>query len=372
MPALTPEQQAESNFPRILAISSVFNVAAITSIVVRLYTRIVIVKSASRDDLVMVLAGLGALGGLICFALQGEHGLGRHFQAIAPDDFSELLKLNFVQSVVSHIVALGLLKISLSLSLLRLSRSRWYTWSLWALIVFVTCYTVMACFTLFFHCDRIEGNWSPSPEIKCYSIELFIEFGVTNTAFNIATDIASATLPIPIIWGLKMKRRTRIYLVGILSLGYLAVAAGVVKAVHQLNFSGFGVEMDLQFEQQVQVWGFLQLNLAIIAACVPTLKPLLGHTLQNSSTGKNCCEDYGIYSRNTSSRRAQYTATDDDQYQPDSEGFTGLEAENQSQTVISSLPRWTEAANNSTLEGLPGQGTHVYGIVRTTEISVER
>lgn len=40
-------------------------------------------------------------------------------------------------------------------------------------------------------------------------------------AFNIFTDVCFATLPIPIIWVLQMKLRTRVYLIVVLSLGYL-------------------------------------------------------------------------------------------------------------------------------------------------------
>lgn len=35
------------------------------------------------------------------------------------------------------------------------------------------------------------------------------------------TDVALATLPVPIIWGLKMTRRTHIYLTEVVSLGYV-------------------------------------------------------------------------------------------------------------------------------------------------------
>lgn len=38
---------------------------------------------------------------------------------------------------------------------------------------------------------------------------------------NIFTDVAFATVPVPVIWGLQMKKRTRIYLIAIFSLGYV-------------------------------------------------------------------------------------------------------------------------------------------------------
>lgn len=76
------------------------------------------------------------------------------------------------------------------------------------------------------------------------------------TAFNIFTDILFATIPIPIVWNLRMKRRVRMYLIGVFSLGYLlalpsnlhsekgpsnrinsTVGLGIIKAVAQLAYS---------------------------------------------------------------------------------------------------------------------------------------
>lgn len=33
-----------------------------------------------------------------------------------------------------------------------------------------------------------------------------------------------------------MKRKTRLYLIGVLSLGYVAVAMGIPKAIEQINY----------------------------------------------------------------------------------------------------------------------------------------
>lgn len=71
-------------------------------------------------------------------------------------------------------------------------------------------------------------------------------------AANILTDIAFASLPVPIIWQLQMKKRVRIYLVGILSLGYFAVLLGIVKTVCQNVFRG---DPDQSFYNWIQFWG---------------------------------------------------------------------------------------------------------------------
>jgi hypothetical protein len=75
--------------------------------------------------------------------------------------------------------------------------------------------------TFLLYCNPMEGFWNKTAGAKCYPLSLFVTFALINTSFNIFTDVLFATFPVPIIWTLKMKRKLRIYLIGILSLGYL-------------------------------------------------------------------------------------------------------------------------------------------------------
>jgi hypothetical protein len=127
----------------------------------------------------------------------------------------------FWQSILSATWALGFLKISIGFNLLRLSTSKWFRWALWATIIIVCCYTFMGMMTFLLYCQPMEGYWDASLNPKCYGIKLFVTFALINTSFNIFTDVLFATFPIPIIWQLKMKRKLKMYLIAILSLGYL-------------------------------------------------------------------------------------------------------------------------------------------------------
>lgn len=60
-----------------------------------------------------------------------------------------------------------------------------------------------------------------SIDIPLSSICLGPQLTILCPGFNIASDVVFATLPIPIIWSLQMKKLTRIYLVGVFSLGYV-------------------------------------------------------------------------------------------------------------------------------------------------------
>ncbi|KAL2163203.1 hypothetical protein VTH06DRAFT_5259 [Thermothelomyces fergusii] len=279
-PEIDPARAAESNTAMILSVMTVFHVIALTFVGLRVYARAVVIKTFGTDDVFIVLSALCAIGGWSVFIYQAGHGLGKHTDTISKEDMVLFSHAGFWQSIISANWALGFLKISIGFNLLRLSPNAWYRRCLWATIIFVCCYTFMGMMTFLLHCKPMKGSWDKSIDAKCYSLTLFVAFALMNTSFNIFTDVLFATFPVPIIWNLKMKRKLKIYLVGILSLGYFAVAMGIVKSIYQIAFSR---EADKTFRQSIQFWGFLQLQLGIIAACATSLKPLFSRILKLSN-----------------------------------------------------------------------------------------
>ncbi|KNG46436.1 hypothetical protein DDE82_007944 [Stemphylium lycopersici] len=67
-----------------------------------------------------------------------------------------------------------------------------------------------------------------------------------------------------------MPLRTRLSLVGILSLGIFAAVAGIIR---QLSSSQFVVPEPYIYDAY-SVWNFVELDMGIIAASLPALKPL--------------------------------------------------------------------------------------------------
>jgi hypothetical protein len=156
------------------------------------------------------------------FIVQGFHGLGRHIDLVKPADFIIFQEAGWAQAISTHQVGLGLLKISIALNLMRLSTWRWYIWCLWISIGFVTAYTLAMVMVLLLYCKPLYAYWDTTVvNAQCMNLDDFLNAGLANTIFNIMTDIAFAIFPIPIIWNLQMKLRIRLYVIGILSLGYL-------------------------------------------------------------------------------------------------------------------------------------------------------
>jgi hypothetical protein len=185
------------------------------------------------------------------------------------------------------------------------------------------------------------------------------------------SDIVCATLPIPIIWSLNMKLRTRVYLCIILSLGYATVAMGVVKALFQFAFAS---QADASFHFSIQFYGFLQVNLGIIVACAPTLRPLLGRALKLSSSDRYYANSYGQNrSNNTGARSRKSRVIDNMTFELEEGARFDNEGSRATQTIVHAGRAVTiyDKEERSGSEELILQSTdHKNGILRTTEIEV--
>ncbi|KAH8891502.1 hypothetical protein GQ53DRAFT_648621 [Thozetella sp. PMI_491] len=237
-----PARAADSNFGNMMAVNGTFCGLAILTVTLRVYVRFGLIKSFGWDDAVMVLALMFLVGGgLVPQIVAGMHGaLGRHADTVTTEEMKVYGMMSFVQGVLMTVTSHCLVKVSIALSLLRLNRSKWYQWTLWGFIGFIGCYWVIGWVSLIAYCNPIKAHWDTVAfkTAKCYPRDTLNAFASLNTGLNIFTDICFATLPIPMLWSLQMKRRIKYYLIAIFNLGYCAVILGIVKLVCQLVTRG--------------------------------------------------------------------------------------------------------------------------------------
>ncbi|KAI9149952.1 hypothetical protein HJFPF1_09699 [Paramyrothecium foliicola] len=311
-----PEYVNASNAGRIVGVIGVFHFIALIFVILRVYVRLAIVRTFGVDDGLIIVTVALALGSWICLVLQIPYGLGRHGLVVPVDDRIRFEHITFWKTVISDGVAMGLLRISMALSLLSLNRDlKWYRWSLYAVIAFVIAYSIQAIAWLFVYCTPYSGwwefQWMNPFDPRCHSFTTFVnlvywnicqfplripfgarkQFHVVNmfTACNIFTDVCLGALPVPIIWNLKMSLRLRLYVIGILNLGYFAVLMGILKAVYMLTTGG---DPDAIFNYWVHFWQNLQLNIGIIVACASFLRRLVGRFLKINSSAERYASDY--------------------------------------------------------------------------------
>ncbi|KAG9256689.1 uncharacterized protein F5Z01DRAFT_648895 [Emericellopsis atlantica] len=327
------------------------------------------IKSFGYDDAMMILAWAFLFcGGIVAQIYAGNNGaLGRHKDAVMATDPSLMEvygKMSFVQGICVTVTANCLLKLSIGMSLLRLNSNKWYKRIVWSLVLFVICYFIEGIVTVMAYCDSLEAHWDPKVKetAKCYSEDLRNTLGTINTAFNVFTDVIFASVPVPMLWTLQTKLNVRLYLIGIFSLGYLTVAVGLVKMFYQLTGRN---DPDKTFNNRVQFYGLLQLNVGLLTACAPMIKPLVAKTLGiHSSSAVSTAPVYASSRNRQRPNPAGYVREDGDH------GFE-LAKYDDGQYHTTTVRGGGGSDSNSETHILP-EGLGSKGVMKTTQVIINR
>ncbi|KAF9694315.1 hypothetical protein EKO04_007413 [Ascochyta lentis] len=279
MPPRSPEYLAENLAPHLLAVTgSLFGLAMIT-VLMRFYVRIFMMKIFGWDDVMMTISACLSTACMGIFVKLIDIGLGLHAEAFPLENVFPFFKFMYFYSILI-IFAYSFIKLSIGFFLLRLAdRTKWRPFLI-SMLVFIGCFTIGSTFAIIFQCTPVAAGWDytlrpPTGNGKCYDATIFKNVGVFNSSVNIATDLLFALIPIPMVWKLQVNVQTRIGLAVILSLGLFASAVAIYKTPMQANFfkeqdwSGHG--------SWYYIWQQVEMNVGIIAANLPTLKPIFAN-----------------------------------------------------------------------------------------------
>ncbi|GFF41004.1 hypothetical protein IFM58399_06117 [Aspergillus lentulus] len=290
----------ENRGPVILAATSIVTISALLTVLARMYVRVFMIRNVGADDYTMALTMVLSLAGWAIIIPEVVYGAGRH-TAYVMDTAVKANQLNFATQGI-YMWAIGLVKVSIGLFLLRFTPRRGYRVFIWAIIVFMSLYTTICFFTLIFQCQNIRSIWDPSVTSKCFNPTQLLQLSYTNTALNILTDLIFAILPAFMLRHLQVNRRVKASLVCILGLGIFACAAAFVKLSILPNYGRTG---DFLWDYtDLTIWVVVECNTGIIAGSLPTLKPLFKQVLGSyGSQGSHSHSHYHSHSRSRSRTR---------------------------------------------------------------------
>ncbi|KAK4494850.1 hypothetical protein PRZ48_014206 [Zasmidium cellare] len=200
---------------------------------------------------------------------QVKYGMGRHASTLTADDKIRSL-IWFWISIWVYYLALGFAKLSILLQYMRIFENiPKFKVACWTVIAVVAIFTLWTFFTAMFLCQPIHHFWNPDGPGKCLN-KLVLWF--FNSSFNIVTDIATAILPLPVLKSLNLPRKQRYMLMGVLSLGGAVCVISIVR-FHSLY--AIAISEDPSWDNPLAaLWATLEVNVGIIASCLPTLKGL--------------------------------------------------------------------------------------------------
>lgn len=119
-----------------------------------------------------------------------------------------------------------MIKISIILTLLRLTISHIHIWILYAAITFASAVgLVFLAFTIF-QCSPVDYFWNKGSTAQtgtCISTNLLVNISYFYSASAAVTDLTIALVSVALIWNLRMDRRNKFAVIGILCIGCMFV-----------------------------------------------------------------------------------------------------------------------------------------------------
>ena len=185
---------------------------------------------------------------------------------------------------MSYVAALCFVKLSILCFFRTIASHRTLRHIVNGTIVFVSLYSIGATIAAAFQCRKFSDAWNTDayfaqfdttpnpnpPKTQCYDPTIYFLF---TAALNLFSDVVILLIPIPTLLSLSVPLRQRLALVGIFSVGVLAIIASSVRmrvmtlwAASPWNSAIYGADLLL--------WGQVETNSGIISASIPFLRLL--------------------------------------------------------------------------------------------------
>ncbi|KAK2686050.1 hypothetical protein QWA68_015290 [Fusarium oxysporum] len=252
-------------------ISIGFTVAGNLVVLLRLYCRIFLVRLIGTEDWCITVGMLCSTAFTILVKVQADAGLGVHEWELTQEELLKPLKA-FYASLIFYNMTLALVKASFLFQYNRLfvgNRTRMAIYIVGAIILLFSIETVVVSV---FMCIPIKKFWVPSLPGFCVDKR---PLWFTNSSLHIVTDIAIFIIPMPELSHLKLPRGQKIALLLVFACGFFACVTSIVR-LHTLIEVSSGKDLTHD-NAKTATWSVGELNISLICACLPVLRPLLAH-----------------------------------------------------------------------------------------------
>ncbi|KAF3283671.1 hypothetical protein TWF970_000847 [Orbilia oligospora] len=236
-------------------------VFTILAVVLRFFTRYFITKMLRLEDWLILPGLVFAIGTTV--SIGTSEGLGVHIWDVP---LNQILRLWRAAIILQHFIILChfFVKSSLLVFYYRLSPKPSFRIAVIITATVNAAHTISNLLAVLFSCKPII--WSDALfTAKCTVNRYAVNF--SGVVIFMVLDLVIILLPIPYILRLQLKKRKKVLMIGLFSLGALVVFASGMKVarLHDLSYN-----VDTTWQIDNLQWTLIELNLGIICACAPS------------------------------------------------------------------------------------------------------
>lgn len=182
---------------------------------------------------------------------------------------------------ITYVIGLFLVKLSILFFYRAIASQVKFRRLVYISMVFVSLYTFSFTIASIFQCDNPSDSWNVGFYLsqfdgvpgrqqrpKCFEPT---RLWAASAAINLFSDLFIILLPIPTILGLRVPMNKRMALIGIFSIGIMAIVASCVRMWVMALWSE-SPQNSAEFGADLLLWGQVETNSGIISASVPFLR----------------------------------------------------------------------------------------------------
>ncbi|KAB8235711.1 putative integral membrane protein (Pth11) [Aspergillus alliaceus] len=273
-PGVTPNfDNPEGSEFKIYSVSIAMCSSATLILLLRLYTRLVLLRTSGLDDFCCIVGQICAWIFAILSLINIRNGYGVHIWDLHLDKLTPFKKYDLAEE---GIYALGVwfVKTAILLFYLRLNPDKLFRKMTFAIMTFVAVYSLLSIFIFTMGCIPVQAMWDITIKgAKCVDAFAFV---YANAAFNVFSDVVTLILPIKLCWSLQTSLRQRMLLMVVFGTGSFACIVAILRIITMMPY--ISSNDFTHFKVTLANWCMIEINVGIICACLPTMRPLLARS----------------------------------------------------------------------------------------------
>ncbi|KAF2221797.1 hypothetical protein BDZ85DRAFT_220207 [Elsinoe ampelina] len=271
--------------PALVIVNAIFMALTTVAVALRVYPRAITKRQFGKDDTFIVIALFFAIAlGINSIVANQFYGWDRHIWDLPFSMYPPSLITAMTGKILFSLAA-TFTRMSLIFFYFRLihdAHLKWFRWILHASQAWTIAVGITFVFLSIFICIPVQAYWTfpPLPTQQCLDEGLVtLVAGIINSL----TDLFITLLPIPLIMRLKLPVRQRLGVLVLLCLGIVVTAAGVVRTyyIYKSLIASWDVTW---YAFYLWIAACVEIDLAVICACAPALKPLFSHLATSLSS----------------------------------------------------------------------------------------
>ncbi|TDZ35158.1 hypothetical protein C8035_v009938 [Colletotrichum spinosum] len=239
----------------------------------RLYVRKAIVKALGWDDLIATVAWA------LCVTLSAlemdttHYGTGAQIEDVPRETLLQFFKRLSIMELI-YLLASGAVRLSILAFLPRLSKNKFYTWSIYALSSIVVVVSLTGFFFVLTECSQIPDVFNyGSTWRQCRDKREERSLMLAHAIISIFVDCMLVALPLWVVSSYVKMGVKAIQILLVFSLGIFAVATGIVRFAI-ITTTDFNVNTTYKM-LACAAWTDAELHVGLWVGCFPALQPIL-------------------------------------------------------------------------------------------------